>query len=220
MKPETAQRLLIIDDHPLFRRGVMQLVTPEPEFDVVGEASSGAEGIESARRLAPDMILLDLNMRDMNGVEVLKAIKGSGSEARVVMLTVSDQAEDLIGALRAGADGYLLKEMEPESLLAKLKEAADGQFTLTERLASRLARSLRADEGPKLPDQAGLTDQEGRILDLIAAGMSNKAVARELNISDATVKVHVKHLLRKLNLRSRLEAAVWAIEHRRPAPSA
>jgi two-component system, NarL family, nitrate/nitrite response regulator NarL len=148
---------------------------------------------------------------------VLKVIKASGAEARVVMLTVSDQADDLIAALRAGADGYLLKEMEPESLLAKLKEAADGQITLTERLASRLAHALRADTGPKAPDEAGLTEQEGRILDLIAAGMSNKAVARELNISDGTVKVHVKHLLRKLNLRSRLEAAVWAIEHRRQA---
>jgi len=215
MKPDTPQRLLIIDDHPLFRKGVSQLVSPEPEFDVVGEASSGAEGLDLARRLTPDMILLDLNMRDMNGVEVLKILKASGCEARIVMLTVSDQAEDLIGALRAGADGYLLKEMEPESLLLKLKEAADGQFTLTERLASRLARSLRDDTGPKAPDQAGLTEQEGRILDLIAAGMSNKAIARELNIADGTVKVHVKHILRKLNLRSRLEAAVWALEHRR-----
>jgi two-component system nitrate/nitrite response regulator NarL len=217
MKTDTPQRLLIIDDHPLFRRGVSQLVSPEPEFDVVGEASSGTEGIELARRLAPDMILLDLNMADMNGVEVLKVLKAAGNEARVVMLTVSDQAEDLVAALRAGADGYLLKEMEPEGLLAKLKEAADGQFTLTERLASRLARSLREDTVPKAPDQAGLTEQEGRILDLIAVGMSNKSIARELNIADGTVKVHVKHMLRKLNLRSRLEAAVWAIEHRRAA---
>ncbi|MBK6741622.1 MAG: two-component system response regulator NarL [Hydrogenophilales bacterium] len=217
MKSDTPQRLLIIDDHPLFRKGVMQLVTPEPEFDVVGEASSGGEGIELARALDPDMILLDLNMRDMNGVEVLKVIKASGSEARVVMLTVSDQADDLVAALRAGADGYLLKEMEPEGLLAKLKEAAEGHITLTERLASRLAHALRADSGPKAPDQAGLTEQEGRILDLIAAGKSNKAIAREIGISDGTVKVHVKHLLRKLGLHSRLEAAVWAIENRRGA---
>ena len=219
MKPDTPQRLLIIDDHPLFRKGVLQLVSSEPEFDVVGEASCGSDGIDLVRQLAPDMILLDLNMIDMNGIEVLKAIKASGSEARVVMLTVSDQADDLVAALRAGADGYLLKEMEPEHLLVKLKEAADGQVTLTERLASRLAHSLRADATPKAPDQAGLTDQEGRILDLIAAGMSNKAIARELNISDGTVKVHVKHMLRKLGLHSRLEAAVWAIENRRPTAS-
>lgn len=216
MKSDIPQRLLIIDDHPLFRRGVMQLVTDQPEFNVVGEASSGGEGIELARRLLPDMILLDLNMRDMSGIDVLKAVKASDLEARVVMLTVSDQADDLVAALRAGADGYLLKEMEPEGLLGKLKEAAAGHITLTERLASRLAHALRADSTPRTPDQAGLTEQEGRILDLIAAGMSNKAIAREIGISDGTVKVHVKHLLRKLGLHSRLEAAVWAIENRRP----
>lgn len=215
MTNDTPQRLLIIDDHPLFRRGVAQLVSTEPEFDVVGEASGGQEGIEMARRLDPDMILLDLNMKDMNGIDVLKAIKSVGLDSRVVMLTVSDQADDLVAALRAGADGYLLKEMEPEILLAKLKEAAEGQLTLSEGLASQLAYSLRTDSGPRTPDQAGLTDQESRILELIAAGLSNKAVARELNISDGTVKVHVKHLLKKLNLRSRLEAAVWALEHRR-----
>lgn len=215
MTHDTPHRLLIIDDHPLFRRGVAQLVSTEPEFDVVGEASGGHEGIEMARRLEPDMILLDLNMKDMNGIEVLKVLKGSGLDSRIVMLTVSDQADDLVAALRAGADGYLLKETEPENLLVKLKEAAEGQVTLSEGLASQLAHSLRADSGPKPPDQAGLTEQENRILELISAGLSNKAVARELNISDGTVKVHVKHLLKKLNLRSRLEAAVWAIEHRR-----
>ena len=215
MSTDRPQRLLIIDDHPLFRKGVAQLIRPEPEFDVVGEASSGAEGIAQAHRLEPDMILLDLNMKDMNGIEVLKTIKASGADTRVVMLTVSDQADDLIAALRAGADGYLLKEMEPEQLLLKLKEAAEGHVTLTERLASQIAHALRADSGPRAPDEAGLTEQERRILDLIAAGLSNKAVARELDIADGTVKVHVKHLLKKLNLRSRLEAAVWAIEHRR-----
>ena len=212
---EHRQRLLIIDDHPLFRRGVMQLVRMAPEFDVVGEGSSGAEGISLAQALDPDMILLDLNMKDMNGIEVLKAIKDKGSDARVVMLTVSDQAEDLVAALRAGADGYLLKEMEPEDLLAKLREAAAGHMTLTERLAGLLAHSLREDTRPKTPDEAGLTDQEGRILDLIAAGKSNKLIARELDIAEGTVKVHVKHLLRKLNLRSRVEAAVWAVEQKR-----
>ena len=217
MTHDLPQRLLIIDDHPLFRRGVSQLVSTEPEFDVVGEASGGHEGIEMARRLEPDMVLLDLNMKDMNGIEVLKAIKSSGLESRVVMLTVSDQADDLVAALRAGADGYLLKEMEPENLLIKLKEAAEGQVTFSEGLASLLAHALRTDSGPKPPDQAGLTEQESRILDLISAGLSNKAIARELNIAEGTVKVHVKHLLKKLNLRSRLAAAVWAIEHRRVA---
>lgn len=209
---DTPQRLLIIDDHPLFRKGVLQLVKPEPEFEVVGEASSGVEGLELTQSLRPDMILLDLNMRGMDGVEVLKVIKSSACDARVVMLTVSDQAEDLVAALRAGADGYLLKETEPEVLLVKLKEAAAGQMTLSDRLAGLLVRSMRQDTRPRDPDEAGLTDQERRILGLIAAGRSNKLIARELDIAESTVKVHVKHLLRKLGLRSRVEAAVWAVE--------
>lgn len=215
MTQDAPQRLLIIDDHPLFRRGLAQLLSEEPEFDVVGEASGGREGIEMVERLEPDMILLDLNMKDMNGIEVLKALKAGGNEAKIVMLTVSDQPDHLIIALREGADGYLLKELEPEALLEKLKQAADGQVILSDGLASQLAYSLRRDTGPRDPDEAGLTDQERRILELIASGMSNKAIARQLDISDGTVKVHVKHLLKKLNLRSRLEAAVWAIEHRR-----
>lgn len=212
---DTPQRVLIIDDHPLFRRGVIQLMQAVPEFEVVGEASSGQEGIDLTQRLNPDMILLDLNMRDMSGVEVLKVIKAGGSDARVVMLTVSDAEADLVASLRAGADGYLLKEMEPEDLIEKLREAAAGQVTLTERLTALLAHSLRAESQPRDPEAAGLTEQERRILDLIAAGKSNKLIARELDIAEGTVKVHVKHLLRKLNLRSRVEAAVWAIERKR-----
>ncbi len=212
---DTPQRLLVIDDHPLFRKAILQLVHMTGDFEVVGEASSGREGLELAQNLQPDMILLDLNMKEMNGIEVLKVIKSWGMDTRVVMLTVSDEASDLVAALRAGADGYLLKEMEPEDLLAKLHDAASGQVILTERLTRLLAHSLREDGKPKDPSQAGLTEQENRILDLIAQGKSNKLIARELNISDGTVKVHVKHLLRKLNLRSRVEAAVWAVEKKR-----
>jgi two-component system nitrate/nitrite response regulator NarL len=215
MTTDLPQTLLVIDDHPLFRKAVLQLVRMTDDFEVVGEASSGQEGLELAQALQPDMVLLDLNMKVMNGIEVLKVIKSWDLDSRVVMLTVSDEASDLIAALRAGADGYLLKEMEPEELLAKLKEAASGQVTLTERLTRLLAHSLREDALPKPPEEAGLTEQEGRILDLIAQGKSNKLIARELGIADGTVKVHVKHLLRKLNLRSRVEAAIWAVEKRR-----
>ena len=215
MTPDVPQTLLVIDDHPLFRKAVLQLVAMAEDFVVVGEASSGAEGLELAQKLQPDMVLLDLNMKQMNGIDVLKVIKSWGMDSRVVMLTVSDEASDLIAALRAGADGYLLKEMEPEDLLVKLKDAAAGQVTLTERLTRLLAHSLREENRPRDPDQAGLTDQESRILDLIAQGKSNKPIARELNIAEGTVKVHVKHLLRKLNLHSRLEAAVWAVDRRR-----
>jgi two-component system nitrate/nitrite response regulator NarL len=212
---ETPQRLLIIDDHPLFRRGVMQLVEMAGEFDVVGEASSGREGIDMARELAPDMVLLDLNMKGMSGLDVLKELKSWDDDPRVVMLTVSDLAEDLIAALRLGADGYLLKEMAPEELVGKLREAAAGQVTLTDRLTRLLAHSLRVDNRPKDPEHAGLTEQESRILEQVSRGLSNKLIARELDIAEGTVKVHVKHLLRKLNLRSRVEAAVWAVERER-----
>ncbi len=215
MNPDTPQRLLVIDDHPLLRKAILQLVDMTGDFEVVGEASSGREGLDLVQTLQPDMILLDLNMKDMNGIEVLKVIKSWGIDSRVVMLTVSDAESDLVAALRAGADGYLLKEMEPEDLFAKLKEAAAGQVTLTQRLTRLLAHSLREDGKPKDPAQAGLTEQESRILDQIALGRSNKLIARELNIADGTVKVHVKHLLRKLNLRSRVEAAVWAVEKKR-----
>jgi len=212
---EDVQTVMIVDDHPLFRKGVIQLIQAMPEFRFVGEAAGGAEGLRLARALDPDMILLDLNMKDMNGVEVLKAIKDAGLNARVIMLTVSDQAEDLIAALQAGADGYLLKDMEPEDLMARLADAAQGKIAITERLTQLLAMSLRERARPRTIDEAGLTEQEGRILNLVAEGKSNKLIARELGIAEGTVKVHVKHLLKKLNLRSRVEAAVWADRSRR-----
>ncbi|MFA7633541.1 MAG: two-component system response regulator NarL [Thiohalomonadaceae bacterium] len=207
--------LVIIDDHPLFRRGVVQLIYEDPEFTIIGEASGGQEGISLVCQLEPDMVLLDLNMKDMSGIDVLKEIKAWKLDSLIIMLTVSDQADDLMTALRSGADGYLLKETEPETLLLKLKEAAQGQVTLSDRMASLLAHSLRADSGPKTPDEAGLTEQEQRVLEHISTGMSNKLIARELDITEGTVKVHVKNLLRKLNLRSRLEAAIWMLEQRR-----
>ena len=203
--------LLIVDDHPLFRKGVVQLVDSAGGFVLLGEASSGAEGIELAYAHHPDMILLDLNMKDMSGVDVLKVIKAADLDSRVIMLTVSDQQEELVAALRAGADGYLLKDMEPEDLVAHLKEAARGQMVLSPALAGLLAHSLRQENKPKTVDEAGLTEQEKKIIERIATGKSNKLIARELNITEGTVKVHVKHLLKKLNLKSRVEAAVWAV---------
>jgi two-component system nitrate/nitrite response regulator NarL len=213
--PDTPQTILIVDDHPLFRKGVIQLIQAAPEFRFVGEAASGREGIELARRLQPDMMLLDLNMKDMNGVEVLKAIKDEGLDARVIMLTVSDQAEDLMAALQAGADGYLLKDMEPEDLMQQLAEAARGKIAISERLTQLLVASLRDKVRPCSQAEAGLTEQESRILEQLVDGKSNKLIARDLGIAEGTVKVHVKHVLKKLNLRSRVEAAVWADRCRR-----
>jgi two-component system nitrate/nitrite response regulator NarL len=217
--PTTPQTLLIVDDHPLFRKGVIQLIQAAPEFRFVGEAASGKEGLELARRVQPDMILLDLNMKDMNGVEVLKAIKDEGLDSRVIMLTVSDHAEDLMAALQAGADGYLLKDMEPEDLMQQLAEAARGKITISERLTQLLVASLREKSRPVSLAEAGLTEQENRILEQLIDGKSNKLIARDLGIAEGTVKVHVKHVLKKLNLRSRVEAAVWADRCRRQAKS-
>lgn len=209
------QTILIVDDHPLFRKGVIQLIQAAPEFRFVGEAASGREGIQLAHSLQPDMILLDLNMQDMNGVEVLKAIKDAELDARVIMLTMSDHADDLMAALQAGADGYLLKDMEPEDLMQQLGEAARGKITISERLTQLLISSLREKNRPTSLSEAGLTEQENRILEHLIAGKSNKLIARDMGIAEGTVKVHVKHLLKKLNLRSRVEAAVWADRSRR-----
>ncbi|MFZ3043217.1 MAG: two-component system response regulator NarL [Thiobacillus sp.] len=217
MNPAAPQSILIVDDHPLFRKGVIQLIQAAPEFRFVGEAASGKEGIALARRLQPDMILLDLNMKDMNGVEVLKTLKDDGLDSRIIMLTVSDHAEDLMAALQAGADGYLLKDMEPEDLMQQLGEAARGKITISERLTQLLVASLREKDRPSSLAEAGLTEQESRILDHLIDGKSNKLIARDMNIAEGTVKVHVKHLLKKLNLRSRVEAAVWADRCRRQA---
>ena len=219
MQTVDPQTILIVDDHPLFRKGVIQLIQAVPEFDFVGEAASGGEGIELARRLQPDMILLDLNMKDMTGIEVLKTLKDEGSDSRIIMLTVSDQADDLMAALQAGADGYLLKDMEPEDLMQQLAEAARGKITISERLTQMLVASLREKGRPASPAEAGLTEQENRILEHLIAGKSNKLIARELGIAEGTVKVHVKHVLKKLHLRSRVEAAVWADRWRRQAKS-
>ena len=214
------QTLLIVDDHPLFRKGVIQLIQAAPEFRFVGEAPSGREGIALAVALQPDMILLDLNMKDMSGVDVLRALKTAGIDSRIVMLTVSDQTADLMAALQAGADGYLLKDMEPEDLMRQIAEAARGKIAISERLTQLLVSSLRGKNRPATPAEAGLTDQETRILEHLIDGKSNKLIAREMGIAEGTVKVHVKHLLKKLNLRSRVEAAVWADRVKRQQPKA
>jgi two-component system, NarL family, nitrate/nitrite response regulator NarL len=214
------QTVAIVDDHPLFRKGLSQLLQTIPYLRLVGEASNGRDGIALAAQERPDLLLLDLNMKDMSGLEVLKALKGQELETRVVMITVSDQADDLVAALREGADGYLLKDMEPEDMVASLEAAASGRVIVTDSLTHLLAAALREDKRPRNAEDAQLTEQELRILDLISSGLSNKQIGKELDIAEGTVKVHVKHTLRKLGLRSRVEAAVWAVEHLQKARSA
>jgi len=206
-------RILIIDDHPLFRKGARLLLSQENGFVVVGEASSGGEGLRLAGELDTDLILLDLNMAQMDGLETLRHLRDTHPDARVVMLTVSDLEQDLVDALRAGASGYLLKDTEPEDLLAQLRQILDGHLIISEGLTEHLIRAMRGDKEATPPAQAGLTERETEILLGISEGLSNKMIARQLDITEGTVKVHVKNLLRKLNLRSRVEAAVWAVEH-------
>lgn len=209
---DEAQTILVIDDHPLMRKGILQLIALEDSLRLAGEAGDGQRGLELARQLRPDLILLDLNLRGLSGMDTLRALKAADLDARVIILTVSDSEEDVVAALRAGADGYLLKDMEPEEVLESLKTAARGQIVLGERVAAILADALRHESQPRPIDSVKLTEREREILSLVAAGHSNKLIARKLKITEGTVKVHVKHLLRKLNLDSRVEAAVWAVK--------
>lgn len=201
-------KVMLIDDHPLFRKGVGQIIDDDPVFEVVGEAASGQEGLDLAPSLEPDIILLDLNMKGMDGLETLRRFKQSDIKAHIVVLTVSDAEDDLLEALRSGADGYLLKDMEPEDLRASLLKAYGGVTVIQECLNEVLKRAVLEPES-KTSENVNLTERETEILECLAEGMNNKTIARKLGISDTTVKVHIKNLLRKLNLTSRLEAAVW-----------
>jgi two-component system, NarL family, nitrate/nitrite response regulator NarL len=203
--------VLLIDDHALFRKGVTQLIQADAELSVAAEASSGEEGLKLARELNPSVVLIDLNMKGMGGLDILRELKRIGSTARCIMLTVSDEQRDVVDALRAGADGYLLKDLEPEDLCERLKSAVRGNVVLDAGVANVLAQSFRAAPAPASGLEE-LTDREREILEHIAIGRTNKEVGRALGITEGTVKVHMKHLLRKLKLRGRVEAVVWALE--------
>lgn len=211
-----AATVLLIDDHPLLRKGLAQLMEFDDELEVIGEAGDGPTGIELAKQHEPDLIVLDLNMQGMDGLETLRALRNADVNSRIIMLTVSDSDEDVVCAITYGADGYLLKDMDPEKILEKLKEAALGKMVISEKLTHILAGAIRGNQNGapnKSSLLAKLTSREHEILKLIAKGMSNKLIARELDISDGTVKVHVKHVLKKLGLKSRVEAAVWMVNH-------
>ena len=215
MSENKAQRIIIIDDHPLLRKGLQQLADLSPDIEIIGETDSGEQGLALVKDLRPDLVLLDLNMPGMNGLKTLDALKQLKPAPKVVILTVSDAQEDVVAALRGGADGYLLKDMDPEELLNKLHDLAEGRLVMSPGIAECLALALRA-ENLKLqnPEPVGLTEREREILIHISGGESNKVIARKLHIAEATVKVHVKHLLKKLGLKSRVEAAVWVVTHK------
>jgi two-component system, NarL family, nitrate/nitrite response regulator NarL len=206
-KPTT---VIIIDDHALFRKGVNQMISIENDFSVIGEAASGADGLLLVEKLKPDVVLIDLNMKGMNGLQTLSQIKEKKLESRCIVLTVSDAEDDLLEALRAGADGYLLKDMEPEELCSSLRKAISGVTVLHESLTVILKNALLHPTLSRSEEEVSLTEREREILECLANGLNNKTIARSLGISDTTVKVHIKHMLSKLKLTSRLEAAVWA----------
>lgn len=202
-------RILIVDDHPLMRRGIKQLLQLEPTFDIVGEASNGNEAITLASELQPDLIVLDLNMKGLSGLDTLKALRNDGIDARIIILTVSDAKSDIYTLVDAGADGYLLKDSEPEQLLEQIRQAASGNSVFSETVTEYLAsRSQQKDPF------ADLTERELDVLQEVARGMSNKQVANNLHISEETVKVHIRNILRKLDVRSRVAATVLYFEYK------
>jgi two-component system nitrate/nitrite response regulator NarL len=211
-------RVLLIDDHALVRKGIEELLQSRG-VQVVASVGSGEEGVRRARELPADLVLLDVKMPGMNGVETLRALRAAGVRAPVVMLTMSREDADLAAALRAGAQGYLLKDIEPEELVPALETALAGNNVVARELVGSLARIVggKAAPQPAAPRPAApfaeLTPREREILECIADGMSNKMIARALDITDGTVKLHVKAILRKLGMRSRVEAAVAAVEH-------
>jgi len=202
-------KVLIIDDHPLMRRGIKQLVELEEGFEVVGGAGNGSEGVDLALQTAPDLIILDLNMKGLSGLDTLKALRAEGVDARIVILTVSDAKNDIFTLIDAGADGYLLKDTEPDTLLSQLKRIAQGEVILSDSIKNLLLERQSSQE-----PIYSLTDREMDVLRLIATGLSNKQIAGQLFISEETVKVHIRNLLRKLNVHSRVAATVLYFEHK------
>ncbi|MDH5895876.1 response regulator [Vibrio splendidus] len=203
----TICKVMLVDDHPLMRRGISQLLSFEDEFEVIAEASNGTEAVALAHEEEPDLILLDLNMKGMSGLDTLKALRTDGSSANIVILTVSDSPADIEAIVKAGADGYLLKDTEPDELIELLKQAHHGD----KAYSSVVSRYLNdAESRNDIFDQ--LTEREMQILQEVAKGYRNKQIADYLFISESTVKVHMKSLLKKLQVPSRTAATVLYLE--------
>lgn len=208
-------RVLIIDDHALFRVGLQELLERRG-IEVCGAVGDGNEGLRMASETAPDIVLLDLRMPNTDGITVLRAIRDAGLDMPVVMLTTSSDERDLVESLRSGAQGYLVKDMEPDEVVSALTEVVEGQTVVAPGLTGVLADAVRSDYSDSDIDAspfAELTPRETEILCHLAEGQSNKVIARNLGISDGTVKLHVKAILRKLGVHSRVEAAVMAVQH-------
>ncbi|MFN2308328.1 MAG: response regulator [Gammaproteobacteria bacterium] len=206
-------RILVIDDHTLFRVGLQGLLEHRG-IQVVAAVGDGLEGLALAEQLRPDVVLLDMRMPGMDGLGVLRQLRLSGLKMPIAMLTTSSNEQDLVEALRSGAQGYLIKDMEPDDLVVALRDIVAGKTVVAPDLAPVLAKVVQGESViARDPSPfSELTPREGEILGLLAEGLSNKAIARNLGISDGTVKLHVKAILRKLGVHSRVEAAVIAVE--------
>ena len=214
-------RILVVDDHTLFRRGLTALLARDPQFEVIGDAADAGEAQRRAKDLQPDLILLDNHLPGVNGVDAVPALREAAPAARVLILTVSEDEQDLATALRNGASGYLLKTMEGDALTRAILRAVRGEAVVADEMTGKLvaayrdaaATPQRAESLPPVSPLAQLSPREKEILRGIARGDSNKAIARDLGIAETTVKIHVQHVLRKLDVASRVQAAVIATEH-------
>lgn len=213
MANEKKYRILIVDDHTLFRRGLRALIDSCERFEVVGEATDGLEGVKMQQQLQPDAVLLDLDMPVMRGLEALPQMMSHNPQQVVLMLTVSEDGGDLVECMRLGARGYLLKNIDTEFLIDSIEKAINGDSVLSPEMTSKLVTQLRRKEPVNHELKEPLTPREREILRWLARGNSNKLIARNLEVTESTVKVHMQNILRKLNLGSRVQAAVYAVEH-------
>jgi len=211
-----AVKLLVVDDHTLFRKGIINLLQQQSGIEVVGEAKDGREGIALAKQLLPDIILMDVQMPECDGIQATEAIRREIPDARIIMLTVSEQDEDLFSAIKAGARGYLLKSVEPDQLLKAIDLLMKGEAVIPHAMASKLLTefSFLAKKPAPAADSSGkyqpLTNREKEILQTLSGGASNKEIGNALNISEHTVKIHLKNILKKLHMNNRIQAAVYA----------
>lgn len=208
-------RVLLVDDHTLFRSGIKSLLQRQEDFEVVDEAGDGLEGIKRARSLKPDVVLLDLHMRGVSGLEAVKVIAEEIPEVRVLMLTVSEDAQDLMEALRAGASGYLLKNIETDTLVDAIRRAAQGESVVSQQMTAKLIQGVRSQpkSAPAVLERDKFSPRERDILSCLALGESNKEIARKLDLAESTVKIHVQNIFKKLNMSSRVQVALYAVEN-------
>jgi len=214
--PARPIRLLLADDQPLLRTGFRMVLGAEPDLDIVGEAGDGADAVDLARRLLPDVVLMDIRMPRLDGVAATRAIVAARLPVRVLILTTFDLDEYVVGALRAGASGFLAKDVPAEDLVAAIRTVAAGEAVVAPRILRRLldrfAESLPDPDATPPRELGTLTEREREVLVQVARGLSNAEIARELRVSETTVKTHVGHVLTKLGLRDRVQAVVLAYE--------